>query len=270
MAILDEEPDFTRKSKGNGVLIWALSAIVFAGIIAVLWISYVPKPRIEDKESGCLEIVPSVTAVLIDVTDPLSESQQTDTLEKLEGLCAGLPQYARLDLYVLAKGLKAERLFSKCNPGVARGKTEASTNENVGKSKWKKLFRDRANTSLKTAMNKSGDDWSPIMETLNDVSGRSFSEAPGARENVLIIVSDMLQRSEMLDQYVAGRRATDFKALSAKPYFSATRPTNLGGTSVRILYLRRRAVAHLQTQAHKEFWREFFTACGASVEIKEI
>lgn len=250
--------------------LWALCILILCVIFGFMWANYTPVEPIADKKTLCPSKITAVAAVIIDVTDPLTQPQQDRIVNEMRQLCQAVPQYGRLDLYVLDKGMVAESEFSMCNPGDGAGKNAFASNDRISRLKWERLFFARVEGALRKAMTGQKSDFSPIVEAINDVAGRSFTSGLASNAHTLIIVSDMLHKTTDLNQYTIRRGALDFPAFSNTPYYRATRPTNLAGVRTQIFYVRRPDKGHLQTPEHKLFWRALFRDCGATADIAEI
>lgn len=267
--MLEEDPDFGCEQKPRAWPLWLAYILGLAAVSALLWRTYTPLEIIADKNTQCPAKIASVAAVLIDVTDSLSEAQEERIIKEMKSLCRAVPQYGRLDLYVLDGGQKATQVFSMCSPGQDLGKSAATSNESRARIKWEHLFFAKVEAALRTAMDARGSNRSPLIEAVNDICARSFSGSDKSSGNTLIIVSDMLHNTRQLNHY-RGSSAMDFEKFCTTPYFSSVKPTNIAGVRTQVFYLRRANKGHLQNPPHKEFWRAFFIQCGASMDLAEI
>ncbi|MBU1041415.1 MAG: hypothetical protein KKF77_10000 [Proteobacteria bacterium] len=267
--MLEEEPDFDCEPETRAWPIWLAFAIGIAAVSVLLFRTYTPLEIIADNATQCPARTASVTAVLIDVTDSLSGAQEERIVKEMKSLCRAVPQHGRLDLFVLDGEQKATQVFSMCSPGEGLGGCAATSNESRSRTKWEHMFFAKVEAALRTAMAARGSNRSPLIEAINDVCARSFSGGDKSSGNALIIVSDMLHNTPQLNQY-RGSSAMDFGRLSTTSYYSTVKPTNIAGVRTQVFYLRRANRGHLQNTQHKEFWRDVFKECGASVDIAEI
>ncbi|MDQ7836138.1 MAG: hypothetical protein RDU24_12205 [Humidesulfovibrio sp.] len=228
------------------------------------------RKAIANTETNCPNDIASVTAVLIDVTDPLSGAQKQRILNEMEILCKNIPQYGRIDLYVLDGNGKASRCFSMCSPGDGSNGNILFVNKEMTQMSWRKKFYDKVIERLETAIDSGGNNRSPLIEAVNAVCAESFSGRSGTTPggSTLILVSDMVHNTRELNQY--NRRSVGFSEFKGTAYFELTRPTNMKGVRGQVYYVRRPELGAIQGNAHKDFWRSYFRECGASMDFVEI
>ena len=100
---------------------------------------------------------------------------------------------------------------------------------------------------------------SPIIETIRYVRNKEF---PGAADiassrrkgDTILIVSDLLQNSDLLSHYRGPLPPT-----SGLPQSFAL---DLAGIEIGVRYLRSKRDGHLQTGDHFAWWRKFFAEAG--------
>jgi len=267
--MLEEVPDFECKPKARAWPLWLAVGAGLLGVLGVLWLNYKPVPPIVYQATQCPAKIAQVAAVLIDVTNALEGEQPARIVKEMRQLCKSVPQYGRIDLYVLDKREKPQLLFSMCSPGDGSGGSWISSNEWQSRLKWERLFFAKVEMALQTAMKAEGSLHSPLMKAINDVCTRSFSGGDAMPGNTLIVVSDMLQNTGELNHYRGGV-AMNFAEVVASPYYANVKPTNASGVRAQVFYLRRANKGHLQSALHKDFWRSFFKDCGATVDIADI
>lgn len=268
--MLHPRPAPAAEQKSGVPLLCGLALAVAVSCVLV-WLFMPSYKAVADSESQCPSDIAAVTAVLIDVTDPLSGEQKDRVLNEMEILCKNLPQYGRLDLYCLDKEQVAQRIFSRCNPGDGADVHWFFLNHEMAQNKWREQFFNKVQAALKQAVECEGTVRSPIIEAINAVCARSFSGRSGATPggSSLILVSDMLHNTNELNHYKR-RNSQNFQEFSQKPYYSSTRPTNMAGVRSLVYYVRRPKHGSSQGQEHKEFWRAYFAACGSTVQFEEI
>ena len=106
------------------------------------------------------------------------------------------------------------------------------------------------------------------MEEIQQIAVEAFSDRKVlSDEKSLVIVSDMIQNSAVLDQY---RETPTFEQFRQRPEYIRVKPM-LDKVKISILYIRRPASAKIQNKGHVIFWRSFFEDAGASlVEVVSI
>lgn len=244
----------------RALLILGFSLLAIGGAGALAWTSRTPAL---DAATGCPrgQILPEAhTVVLVDQTDALSP-RQIDYARSLILLeYQRLPMGGRLTVRPIdADPESVARDFSRCR--VRRGDevSGVATNPDLIEAEFRRSVGDALNGYLEELETQAEAESSPIIETVDSVAeSRDFG--PSVEERRLVLLSDMAQHSEALDQYVA---AGAYPLEPARPLV----PRNFGGVEVRVHYLRRPSLAELQGPDHQRFWRSWFKAAGAEVEL---
>jgi hypothetical protein len=238
-----------------------MSVLALGGAGALAWVSRTPEL---DRSTGCPagQLVPKThTVVLVDQTDALSP-RQIDYAKRLILLeYQRLPTGGRMTVRPIdADPESVARDFSRCR--VRRGDEVAgiATNPDLIEAEFRRSVGDALNRYLDGLESARTAEASPILETVGTVA-----EAPDFGPNVdarrLVLLSDMAQHSGRVDQYGApGVYALDGGARELLP-------RNFSGVDVRVHYLRRPSLARLQGPAHERFWRSWFDAAGADVQL---
>lgn len=256
-------PGAGRKAQEDrrAVLILVFSVLAIGGAGALMWMGRTPAL---DTATGCPrgQLVPDThTVVLVDQTDALSP-RQIDYARSLILLeYQRLPVGGRLTVRPIdADPDSVARDFSRCR--VRRGDEVAgvATNPDLIEAEFRRSVGDALNTYLEDLETQAVADASPILETVETVAeSRDFG--PNVEQRRLVMLSDMAQNSDRVDQYASpGAYTLDGPA-------RALLPRNFGEVDVRVHYLRRSSLADLQGAAHQRFWRSWFTAAGADVQL---
>ena len=256
-------PGAARKAQEDrrALLILGFSLLAIGGAGALLWTGRTPEL---EAATGCPrgQLVPDVhTVVLVDQTDALSP-RQIDYARSLILLeYQRLPVGARLTVRPIdADPDSTARDFSRCR--VRRGEEVAgvATNPDLIEAEFRRSVGDALNTYLEDLETAGTAEASPILETVDTVA-QSRDFGPNVEDRRLVLLSDMAQHSERVDQYAAP---------GAYPLDATARdllPRNFRGVDVRVHYLERPSLARLQGPAHERFWRVWFTAAGADVQL---
>ncbi len=213
----------------------------------------------------------STTVVIFDTSDPLAPHQlaaldqfTTSLVSKgeSEGSENYVPKGHLLVVYELAEsGETPVETFRMCNPGdpgdrsVLDGFTEGEIAVMVRWTQFDKAIRQ----AFPTADDLSSAPNSPIIETIRYVRNKEFPRVADANDSqpntgTLLIVSDMLQNSDLLSHYGGPLPSVD-----GLPQSFAL---DLTGIDVGVRYLRSKRDAHLQTGEHFAWWRRFFAEAG--------
>jgi hypothetical protein len=132
----------TRRSQRAEQRKLVAAAAIFGGVLAAvialsLMIASARRSQLPlDPKTQCPLSGPhSLTAVLIDRTDPISEVTSRDLINRLKEIASDVPKYGALYLYTIdgSEDGVGEPLFYRCNPG-----DEATVNA-LSASKRKRL-----------------------------------------------------------------------------------------------------------------------------------
>jgi hypothetical protein len=176
-----------------------------------------------------------VTVLLIDVSDPLSFSQEAKFKRLLSSKSNPIvPKKHRLDAYLVPEtGEKPPLLFSICNPGnIETASTSEKLNQNarVFNIKWES-FLSELQRALDEVAQQNTNQSSPITETLDYITSSSLppieATLDSPRDYRVFIVSDMLQNSTSLSVFSSLGVSQDSKIEHALLYGGETYVFNL-------------------------------------------
>lgn len=255
-----------RRGRGSGR--WQLAggigliALVLVVLFAGFFIFYdTRQSHVElDKITNCPLSGPvSVTAVLLDTSDPMNLVQRTDLMNELETRLSVVPRFGALEIYAVAplEDAKPEPLFRKCNPGRATEINSLTGNPTMVEREWRDGFREPVEKVLARMLSADEADTSPILESIQWVTINALT-APG-RASVprkLIVVSDFLQHTRNLSHY---KGIPDFVSVAATPFYRRVRAP-LQDVSIEMLVLQRQV--RRDPQALLTFWKSYFDAQG--------
>jgi hypothetical protein len=242
--------------------------LVFIGLIAGALILQRGAARI-DPVTLCPKSGPAaLTAILIDVTDPLSSVQRAAVLGRLNKLVLGLRANEEIGVFSIdptADPLK--KAVVVCRPLRPGEVSELTGNKALAQRRFEQIFEPKVAALLDAAMARPPSEASPIMEAIQAVAVAYFqpadaASAAGGLPKRLVIVSDMLENAAGGIHY---RGVPDFATYRMSPAYARVR-SHLGGVRVTILYLRRDTRLPVQGRSHIDFWDHWFADQGASVE----
>lgn len=229
----------------------------------VLWS---PPEQLEiDPETSCpAGVLQGHRIVLIDATDKLEGTQRDVVLDAVNGEIEDAAPYEMLTL--LAVDEKHPRdprlLLSLCAPQrVAAG---PSDNPRFLRNNWVEHFRDPMIQAAKAALKAPGQAQSPLIESVYGVARRpDFS--PAVKFRRLVLVSDMLQNTDLYSQYKEG---LDFSVFAQKPLAFETVP-DLARVQVVNRYLDRPRPQCIQGEAQKRFWTDYFSHARTAIAFQD-
>lgn len=209
----------------------------------------------------------AITVVIIDTTDPLSVYQLNVIKNKMRTLKDGLKPGEIIAIYGVpivnkfTPDTHVEPFLKMCTPENGTNTSPLTGNPAKAKKNWDKEFSTPFDDKISQIYKATVSELSPIIETIKYVSSLEFSQySENDIPKKLIIISDMLQNSELLSQY----KTTDsFDSFSKKDSYQFAR-TNLSGADVTIYYLRR-SNSKKQGKDHVLFWNQFITNNGGTL-----
>jgi hypothetical protein len=211
--------------------------------------------------------VDSVTAILIDRTDPFSLTQQTAIRDHLNDVRDHTSRYGLLEIYSVEptqeKLLKP--LFSMCNPGRGEGMSQWTGNPHLMEERWQAIFATPLQHLFDTILENETAQISPIMESIQSIVVTRLGSQELASKKIprrLIIISDLLQYIKGYSQY---RPLASFEQFKTLPYYQSV-SSDLSGISVEFWYVRRKKTLALQNEDHVNFWRDYISEQGGSVD----
>ncbi|MGO6982525.1 hypothetical protein [Rhizobium leguminosarum] len=249
----------SRRRGGNsaGLIMGAiaLGVLSLAIIGAFGWLKYRASTVVAvDRASLCpVTGARSETAILLDVTDPISDTTALDLKNQFEQIVAGIPVGGAIDIYSLSeKEGELERTFHGCNPGSRDLADEWTSNPRLIQDRWEKGFqRPLEEIAGRLASGRTGDA-SPIMAGIQRINLQAFASLPARTPKTLFIASDMIEHTPAFSNYRDGVAYSKFQKSEARAKFR----TSLDGVAVKILAFQRPSLK-FTTEDLAEFWREW-------------
>jgi len=203
--------------------------------------------------NDCIRAPRSVTAVLLDISDPLIppatfvfDPLVTKLIDEVEG-------GGRLDIYTLKDGKKVgDKPSVFCKPEAPVG----------GEVAYKHLLNSKFVAPAKRVFSEARDtytssDQSPIIESIYAISLKSFAShsSSGSKSSwfKVVVISDLLQNSSVLNFYKSIPRFED--ALQDVKISSWIRQTKDVG--VELIMLPSNQYSHLQAKQLNDFWAKY-------------
>lgn len=246
-----------------GSLILILIALALVGVLGGGgWYLYT-RDRI-DPVTFCPEKGPkAVTAVLLDLSDPMNAVQQTALLNRLAEVKNALSEGMKLAYFTLWTTEKdvLHPEIELCSPGTGDELNPLIANPKMAKRRWDEDFSARLDRVLKQLLVPDSTETSPIMESIQSIAVTTLPPQQNVPRR-LVIVSDMIQHTKGLSQY---KGKPNFEAFKNTEYYRSVR-ANLNELKVEIVYVRRATQRNVQGRDHIQFWQEYFSSMGATLE----
>lgn len=210
----------------------------------------------------------AIAAVLLDLSDTLTEPQRLKVLNELTARQARIPRLGQIDVYALenADQQLIRPLLRRCNPGSDEGMNPLYQNPDLARKRWQRFSADLT-SHFDALMSRPATSISPIMEGIQAVALRTFNppQYVGLSKQ-LIIVSDLLQFvPEHVNHYAHIPAFEAFKKEEGG-YFSGVR-ADLTGVHVTVLYLVR--PNRQPWPQHRLFWEDYFREQNATLDTIE-
>lgn len=209
----------------------------------------------------------SVTAILFDRTDPFTLTQETAIRDRLNAVKDNSSRYDMLEIYTV-EPTTTELLrpaFSMCNPGRGEGINPWTGNPRMIEEHWQTLFGGPLQHLFDNIVSGETAQTSPIMEDIQSIVVTRLGSQELIAKKIprrLIIISDLLQYVKGYSQY---RPLDNFDEFKKSAYYQSVR-ADLSGISIDVWYIRRKKTLQLQSDAHIDFWRDYFADQGAAID----
>lgn len=233
-----------RKRKSGGsvslIVLGMFVLLLCAGILGgYLFLKTKAESQVAlDKTSLCPVDGPQgITAVLLDVTDPISDATAIDLRNEFQAAVANIPIGGLLQVYALTEEEgKLTRTFSGCNPGNGDSVDEWTSNPRLAQHRWEQGFQKPLSELAGRISEGSSGRQSPIMAGIQRINLEAFG-LPAYRglPKTLIVASDMIEHTPAFSMYSDGPSFKKFEASDARNKFR----TPLEGVSVRVMEFQR-------------------------------
>ena len=253
-----------RRRRGSGGSLAPVIGAVAIGLasLAIIgafgWMKYRASGAVAiDKASLCPVTGPvSQAVVLLDVTDPISETTALDLKNQFQRVVAGIPTGGAIDIYALTeKEGEIERTFHGCNPGSGADADVWTSNPRLIQDRWERGFRKPLDEIAGRLASGRAGEASPIMAAIQRINLDVFAPMPEGAQKTLLIASDMIEHTAAFSSYRDGLNYEAFEKSAARDRFR----TSLDGVSVRILAFQREGMK-IAPEEVAAFWNRWITA----------
>ena len=201
----------------------------------------------------------AMTAILLDLTDPLSSAQYSQLMAWLEKEIDDAPRGTQFTMGVVSQDLVVgDATDPLCKPQDAFSANSFTQNARLIDKNYHERFLDPLKEHLASMINASGADTSPIMESLQSLVANSpgFVTYTGPRR--IVMVTDLLQHSEVLSFYRGG----SWEGFRASPAYERISST-LEDADVQIYQIPRPTEGVKNPAVLEDFWVQYFERQGA-------
>ena len=243
---------------------FALIALLIAGAFGVF---HFIKPAPYDEKTLCLlgDTLPPHTAIIIDKTDEYDAAQADLIADLIERTRDRLEVGERLSMFELdAEGQFDPRgEFSLCNPGRGAQVNPLFRNPRMIEARYAELFEAPMDSVIEDLVVPKEAPASPILEAMARL-GQTENFSPAAPARRIVIVSDMLQNSDLFSAYGGGgalpQNMPDARSVAIDVERRYGRA--LMGVELEIRLIPRGHYTDMQRGALKAYWNEIFSELG--------
>lgn len=240
-----------KKNKKSSPFLWVFISIAIISVVGIAFLLFTFDQKKPDFQ-GCLEVNAGnyvELSVLVDATEPMGIAQLEKVSSHVQRRVAELGAYDRVRVFAMSQVggevLRPSFNFCKPNPDSFDAPTKKRFEDLRFKSMIERVIRQ----------NEGVQPSSPIIHWIGAVASQFKSEI-GSKE--VIIISDLIQNSEMLSMYEA-----NWKERAASSRVNKSRPM-LEGVEIQILWIMRPAEDR-QTVEIREWWTKYLRDSGAYV-----
>jgi hypothetical protein len=255
-----------RPSHWGKLLAYGAAVAVGVGAIGSLGITG-PAPALGANLCAAGAVPATHVVVFVDHTDEYSANQRSALRGSLQAHLRELRLGERLTVYELTPeaSAPAKLLYDRCRPKTAAEADPLTENARLIGKAFHEQFEQPLQHVLGTLRQAKSSKTSPLLEALHAIGHDTPLTEPAARR-VVEIWSDMLARSEIVDQHRPNYRFDDL--LRGKSLYLNV--PALRGSEVHIHQLVN-PYARYQNAEHARFWAQYFDQVGvAAVTVQRL
>lgn len=254
-----------RKAGETSKAIRNIVIVVFlVGAVAFFYFRSVLGNRALDEVTLCPSEVDKVTAVLVDVTDPMNTPQRQDFRNQLDQLLSQISRYEKL-VIVKVDPVGDSLLIpviTRCNPGSGSDVSDVDGNPAKLEKQHREEFVAPMEQAFDSLMDANGANRSPVMESIQSVSLSEFQKAGfEGKPKRLIIASDLLQNTDQVSFYKGLPDPNEF--VTSQRFHRVS--TDLSDIKVELWMLQRDDSNQTQPKALPLFWERIIGEQGGQV-----
>ncbi len=259
----------SRRTRGRSNFVIPLVCLgillLLAFITYMVYQSTITKSIKYDSVSMCRmgEEPTDLYAVLIDSTESLPNLSASQAIIKVRNLLKNAPVNSQITLYSIQSGNErhVRPLATICKPETGESASELTSNPYMIKKRFNDGFLIPLEGHLNSLVQGKGSETSPIIESLQSTVVESFESTQNTGNKKIIVISDMIQNSDLYSFYRNKPNFEEYKELSNKTGIGVI---NLRGISVELLVVPRKS-SKVKRQDIIRFWREFLIGNNAAL-----
>ena len=243
---------------------YAITAAAIALVAAIFVLVYLCRPPETFQEAAGCPQEPGYTKtsvfILLDTTDRISPTQKDHIQDTVNAVVGAVAPYSRIRIFEILPSRQRllEPDFDSCKPDA-----DNPLGSPVVQREEKRRFEESLESYFKGIRFDRGRPTSPIIHAIGSVA-TYFADSEG--EISLIIASDFIENSRLLNQYSADWRATADGTAARQLRASAPR---LNGANLSMLVIPRPDIPH-HDDKFIDWWGWYLlNVSGASIELIE-
>ncbi len=261
-----------RRHRGEGEIGLGATIGVVAGFAAiacvvagVMFYYFQRKEEVAslDPETFCPRKGPqSVTAVLIDRTDGINETQAAALTNFFDDWRDRVPEHGAFRVYEVSGGSGlSQPILSVCNPGGAENACSLDRHLPPMKERYETKFRQPVDALIKDMLRTGTAETSPIMEAVQAIAIRDFGPKT-AEDKTLIVVSDLMQHTSDFSLY---KQPPDVRSFRSGTHGQKLE-SDLRGVKTWVYLLHSSSAK--QTGDVVQFWLDWLMLQGADLQAQ--
>ena len=256
------------KSQGESSFGKVLAVIIgLAVIVAIGSIFYInlSKVRIDINSDTLCQVGKQHTdiiAILIDATEGLPDRSARQASIRIEQILSAAPENSLINLYAIKSGNEShiEPIAHICKPSNGEDVSNLTGNKNYSLKQYKERFVKPLRLQINNLIDANSSSTSPLIESMQSAVIESFEANANTGKKRLIIVSDMIQNTNLYSFY---REKPSYKNYTKISTQSGKGMLRLDGITVEILVVARSFPKGTREDVVR-FWSLFLKEKGAA------
>ena len=252
----------SRSGGGSSIILYVLGALVAVGLLgaAIYYRSQTEQEMAVDPQTLCPEATGPVamTAILFDLTDPLSEAQSKQLLQLIEKEITDAPIGTQFTLGVVSERPQTWGATAPlCKPRSGSDVSTLTQNVRIVIERYEQQFLAPLHDNIQSMISSTGADHSPIMEAMQSLIADTHGYLTFVGPRKVILISDLLQNSDAMSFY----RGEDWQSFSLSPDFQRLN-RSLGDVDVVVFAVPRNVAKIKDPRVVEDFWLHCFDTQG--------
>lgn len=200
-----------RRPNGQGESSFIKALAVFIGLAVIsaigsMFYMNLSKVKINiDPETLCQigHLPTDIIAILIDATEGLPDRAARQASIKIEQILSASPENSLINLYAIKSGNEShiEPIAHICKPSNGEDVSNLTGNKNYSARQYEERFLRPLRLQINSLINANSSNTSPLIESMQSAVIESFDANANTGKKRLIIVSDMIQHTNLYSFY---------------------------------------------------------------------